>query len=238
MGQEAIVTDARPDTVLFNAQVLTVDVAGTAAQALAVKGNRVAAVGSSLHNPPLGGPNKGRLAVGGRTVVPGFIDTHAHLDREGLRRAYPDLQACRSIADVQEVVRRAAAGTPPGEWIVLLPPGQPPYHMAPEQSLAERRFPNRHELDAAAPDNPVWIRSIWGLWNNTPPFVHVLNSAGIRACGITRHTPPPRRRSRSSGTRRRGTSPAAFWSGICGRRPSSPFSAPRHALPTRCDYAL
>ncbi len=191
MGQEAIVTDARPDMVIFNAQVLTVDVAGRAAQALAVKGNRVVAVGSSDHILRLAGPNTRRLDVGGRTVVPGFIDTHAHLDREGLRRAYPDLQACRSIADVQEVVRRAAAGTPPGEWIVILPPGQPPYHMAPEQSLAERRFPNRHELDAVAPDNPVWIRSIWGLWNNTPPFVHVLNSAGIRACGITRHTPPP-----------------------------------------------
>jgi predicted amidohydrolase YtcJ len=191
MGQGAIVTDARPDTVIFNAQVLTVDVAGSAAQALAVKGNRVAAVGSSDHILRLAGPKTRRLDVGGRTVVPGFIDTHAHLDREGLRRAYPDLQACRSIADVQEVVRRAAAGTPPGEWIVLLPPGQPPYHMAPEQSLAERRFPNRHELDAVAPDNPVWIRSIWGLWNNTPPFVHVLNSAGVRACGITRHTPPP-----------------------------------------------
>ena len=191
MGQESIVTDARPDMVIFNAQVLTVDVAGRAAQALAVKGNRVVAVGSSDHILRLAGLKTRRLDVGGRTVVPGFIDTHAHLDREGLRRAYPDLQACRSIADVQEVVRRAAAGTPPGEWIVLLPPGQPPYHMAPEQSLAERRFPNRHELDAVAPDNPVWIRSIWGLWNNTPPFVHVLNSAGIRACGITRHTPAP-----------------------------------------------
>jgi predicted amidohydrolase YtcJ len=85
MGQEAIVTDARPDTVVFNAQVLTVDVAGRVAQALAVKGNRVAAVGSSDQILRLAGPNTRRLDVGGRTVVPGFIDTHAHLDREGLR---------------------------------------------------------------------------------------------------------------------------------------------------------
>jgi predicted amidohydrolase YtcJ len=110
--------------------------------------------------------------------------------------------------------------------------------MAPEQSLAERRFPNRHELDAAAPDNPVWIRSIWGLWNNTPPFVHVLNSAGIRACGITRHTPAPTSTVEIERDSATGDLTGRILSGICGRRPSSPFSAPRHALPTRCDYAV
>lgn len=183
--------DPRPDTVVFNAQVLTVDRAFSVAQALAIKGDRVVAVGSNHRVLGMAGPDTRRLDVGRRTVVPGFVDTHAHLDREGLRRAYPDLQACRSIADVQEVVRRSAAHVPPGEWVVILPPGQPPYHMAPEQSLAEGRLPDRHDLDAVAPDNPVWIRSIFGLWNNTPPFVHVLNSAGLRACGITRHTPPP-----------------------------------------------
>lgn len=183
--------DPRPDTVVFNAQVLTVDRAGSIAQAVAVKGDRVVATGSNARVLGMAGPGTRRLDVGGRTVVPGFIDTHAHLDREGLRRAYPDLQACRSIADVQEVVRRAARDVAPGEWVVILPPGQPPYHLAPEQSLAERRFPDRHDLDAAAPVNPVWIRAVFGLWNNTPPFVHVLNSAGLRACGITRHTLPP-----------------------------------------------
>jgi predicted amidohydrolase YtcJ len=183
--------DRHPDTVLVNARVLTVDRAFTVAQALAVTDDRVVAVGPNDRIAALAGPGTWRLDVGGRSVVPGFVDTHAHLDCEGLRRAYPDLQACRSIADVQAVVRRAVARVPPGEWVVLLPGGQPPYHLAPEQSLAERRFPDRHDLDAAAPDHPVWIRAVFGLWNNTPPFVHVLNSAGLRACGITRDTPPP-----------------------------------------------
>ena len=183
--------DPYPDTVLVNARVLTVDRAFTVAEALAVKGDRLLAVGPSDRIAAMAGPGTRRLDVGGRSVVPGFVDTHAHLDREGLRRAYPDLQACRSIADVQAVVRRAVTHVPPGEWVVLLPGGQPPYHLAPEQSLAERRFPDRHDLDAVAPDHPVWIRAVFGLWNNTPPFVHVLNSAGLRACGITRDTPPP-----------------------------------------------
>ena len=183
--------DPHPDTVLVNARVLTVDRAFTVAEALAVKGDRLLAVGPSDRIAAMAGPGTRRLDVGGRSVVPGFVDTHAHLDREGLRRAYPDLQACRSIADVQAVVRRAVTHVPPGEWVVLLPGGQPPYHLAPEQSLAERRFPDRHDLDAVAPDHPVWIRAVFGLWNNTPPFVHVLNSAGLRACGITRDTPPP-----------------------------------------------
>ena len=183
--------DPHPDTVLVNARVLTVDRAFTVAEALAVKGDRLLAVGPSDRIAAMAGPGTRRLDVGGRSVVPGFVDTHAHLDREGLRRAYPDLQACRSIADVQAVVRRAVTHVPPGEWVVLLPGGQPPYHLAPEQSLAERRFPDRHDLDAVAPDHPVWIRAVFGLWNNTPPFVHVLNSAGLRACGITRDTSPP-----------------------------------------------
>src|SRR4029453_1959070 len=90
----------------------------------AVMGDRVMAVGPSDRIAALAGPGTRRLDVGGRSVVPGFVDTHVHLDREGLRRAYPDLQACRSIADVQAVVRRAVARVPPGESIVLLPGGQ------------------------------------------------------------------------------------------------------------------
>jgi predicted amidohydrolase YtcJ len=183
--------ESAPDTVVYNAQVLTVDAGFSVAQAVAVTGDRLVAVGSTEDVLELAGPRTRRIDVGGRTVVPGFVDTHAHLDREGLRRAYPNLQACRSIADVQDVVRRAVDGKAPGEWVVVLPPGEPPYHLAPEQTLAERRYPTRHELDAVAPNSPVWIRSIWGLWNNAPPFVHVLNTAALHACGITAHTPPP-----------------------------------------------
>ena len=180
-----------PDAVLHNGQILTVDPAFTVARALAIKDGRIVAVGSPDEMLATAGGRTRRIDLGGRTVIPGFADTHAHLDREGLRRAYPDLQGCRSIADVQEVIRRAAAEREPGEWIVVLPLGTPPFHEDQAESLAERRFPDRWDLDRAAPDHPVWIRATWGYWNNTPPFVHVLNSAALRACGIDRDTPSP-----------------------------------------------
>jgi hypothetical protein len=181
----------QPDLILHNAQILTLDRAASTVQALAIKGDRIVAAGAD--DPVLGtaGGRTRRLDLGGRTVVPGFCDAHAHLDREGLRRAYPDLQGCRSIADVQAVVKRAVTGKRPGEWVVILPLGEPPFHLGLPGVLAEGRFPDRHDLDAVAPDNPVWMRSLWAHWSNEPPFVHTLNSAGLRACGIDRDTRPP-----------------------------------------------
>src|SRR3954464_13754882 len=162
-----------PGLVLHNGQVLTVDAAFSTARALAVKGRRIVALGDDADvlatagtATRRGAPRRAaaaappRVDLGGRTVLPGFVDTHAHMDREGLRHAYRHLQDCRSIADVQAVVRREAARRSPGEWIVLGRLGEPPFHLAPEQTLAERRYPDRRDLDAAAPDHPVWIRSI------------------------------------------------------------------------------
>jgi predicted amidohydrolase YtcJ len=179
-----------PDTVLHNGNILSIDRDFSMFQALAVRGERILATGSNADILSLAGSRTRRIDLAGRTVVPGFIDTHAHMDREGLRRAYPSLQGCRSMAEVQAVVRQAAAGRTPGEWVVIMPLGEPPFHLEPEQTLAERRYPDRYDLDQAAPDHPVWVRAIWPLWNNAPPFVHVLNSAGLRALGIDRHTTP------------------------------------------------
>src|SRR5262249_8985115 len=74
----------------------------------------------------LAGPDTVRADLQGRTVMPGLIDAHAHMDREGLRRIYPSLADARSIADVQAIVRQAAAAAPPGGWVGLMPPGEPP----------------------------------------------------------------------------------------------------------------
>jgi predicted amidohydrolase YtcJ len=170
-----------PDLILHNAQVLTVDASFSVAQGLALKDDRIVAVGSNDEVLGTAGSTSRRIDLGGRTVVPGFVDAHAHLDREGLRRAYPDLQACRSIADVQAVVRQAVANKRPGEWVVILPMGEPPFHLGLPGVLAENRYPDRHDLDAVAPDNPVWVRSLWAHWSNQPPFAHILNSAALQA---------------------------------------------------------
>jgi predicted amidohydrolase YtcJ len=130
------------------------------------------------------------IDLGGATVVPGLVDTHAHLDREGLKQVCPSLADCRSIGDVQARIRRLAAARPPGEWIVTMPLGTPPFYQdAP--GLAEGRWPTRADLDAAAPRHPVYIRGIWGYWNR-PPVHSVASSLALERAGIGRGTVPPK----------------------------------------------
>ncbi len=179
------------DAIVTDANVVTMDPAQPAAQAFAVRDGRFAAVGDDDEIRALAGPHTRRFSAGGRTVVPGLIDAHAHMDREGLRRWYPSLGECRSIGDVQGVVAGCAAERAPGTWIVTAPLGGPPYHLAPAGSLAEGRLPERADLDSAAPAHPVWIRAVWGHWTDGPPYVHVLNSAALAACGIDADTASP-----------------------------------------------
>ena len=76
----------------------------------------------------------------------------------------------------------------PGEWIVTMPIGDPPYYFDVPDILAEKRWPTRQELDAAAPNNPVYIRSIWGFWRGTFPLVSCANTEALKRAGITRDT--------------------------------------------------
>ena len=127
----------------------------------------------------------------GATVIPGLVDAHAHLDREGLKSIYPSLARCRSIADVQAVIRRLAAARKPGEWIVTMPIGSPPFYQDAPGGLAEKRWPTREELDQAAPEHPVYIRGIWGYWNR-PPVHSITNSRALALAGVRRDTMPPK----------------------------------------------
>ncbi len=179
------------DLVFHGGQVLTGEAAQPRAQALAIRGDRIAAVGDDAAVRALAGPSTQCVDLRGRAVVPGFIDAHAHLDREGLRDLAPSLAGARSIADVQAIVRREAARTPPGEWIVLMPLGEPPFYLDPPATLAEGRYPDRHDLDQAAPNHPVYIRAPWGYWSDRPPFVAIANTLALRRAGIDRDTEPP-----------------------------------------------
>ena len=128
--------------------------------------------------------------LGGATLIPGLVDAHAHLDREGLKGIFPSLADCRSIADIQALVRRLIAGRNPGEWIVTMPVGTPPFYRDAPDCLAEGRWPTRADLDAVAPEHPVYLRGIWGYWNK-PPVYSVANSVALRLAGITRDTEAP-----------------------------------------------
>jgi hypothetical protein len=177
--------------VVLARRILTPDRARANATALAVENGRITAVGSRADAKRWRDRRTEVIDAPDATVIPGLVDAHAHLDREGLKLVYPSLARCRSIADIQRVIRGLAAERKPGEWIVTMPVGAPPFYLDPPSTLAERRWPTRADLDAAAPDHPVYVRGIWGYWNK-PPVYSIANSAALRRAGITRDTVPPK----------------------------------------------
>ena len=171
------------DLVLLNGRVLTVDDRFRVAAALAVREGRFVAIGSNEDVRPHIGAATRVIDGRGRTVVPGLIDTHVHaLDVAEAEVAQP-FQNLQSIDALQAWIRGARSGQPStrparsgqgDEWI-WTPRVYP-------TRLREHRFPTRAELDAAAPDRPVAVDGAYAF---------VLNSAALRAAGITRDSADP-----------------------------------------------
>ena len=88
---------------------------------------------------------------------------HAHMDREGLETLYPSLRRVRLISDIQDRIADLVRRVRPGEWIVTMPIGEPPFYFDVPDILVEKRWPTRRDLDVVAPNNPVFIRSILRL---------------------------------------------------------------------------
>lgn len=161
------------DLVLTNARILTVDSAFRTAAALAVRGGRFAAVGTNDDVRTLVGSATRVIDGRGRTVVPGFIDTHVHALDVASAEAMQPFVNLRSIPELQDWVRTEARRRPAGWiWTPRVFPTR----------LRERRFPTRQELDAAAPDHPVVVDAAYAF---------ALNSAALRAAGITRDSADP-----------------------------------------------
>ncbi len=173
-----------PDILIRNARVLTCDSGFSVHDSVAISGGRIAAVGpaeilSAAH------PGARTIDAGGRAVMPGMIDGHAHCDREGLKSIYPSLAGCRSIDDILQRIEALVAEAEPGEWIVTMPIGEPPYYFGVPDNLAEKRFPTRHDLDAVSPRNPVYIRPIWGYWRHRLPITSVANTLALDSAGLS-----------------------------------------------------
>ena len=96
------------DLVLTGGKILTLDRHSRIVQALAVRGARIAALGRESEIATFIGPDTRRLDLRGRLAVPGLIDGHAHMDREGLKLRWPSLAAARSIDDILAIVDRAS----------------------------------------------------------------------------------------------------------------------------------
>ena len=175
------------DMLLTGGTVLTMDPSGSAAEAVAIGRGRILAVGSAGDLAALAGPATEVIDLEGRTVIPGIIDTHAHMEREGLKTLRPSLAAARAMTSSTSPTDRAARDAPPGTWIITMPVGQPPFYFGGPLTLVERRMPNRAELDRAAPDHPVCIAAVFTNWGE-PPGYTALNSKALALLGIDRTT--------------------------------------------------
>ncbi|GIL25404.1 amidohydrolase [Actinocatenispora comari] len=172
------------DTIFRNARVRTVDDGFSVAESFAVHGDRITAVGSEREVAAGAAAGARIIDLRGATVLPGFIDTHAHAVHRALAAlAVPSLVGAGSVAEIARRIGAAAQRSAPGAWIAATSIGTPPDHFDLPEGLAERRWPTRHDLDAAAPDNPVLIPTP-AYW----PHPAILNSAALAALGIDRDT--------------------------------------------------
>jgi len=164
------------DLILVNGTVLTVDAADRVAQAVAVRGSRIVAVGTTAEVERLAGPSTRRIDLRGRTVTPGLLDAHAHFSdgyAERLDLSYPSV---KSLADLVAKVKGQGAAVGAGRWVEG--------HGWDEGKLVERRLPSARDLDAVSPDNPVYLTQTMGHYG-------VANSVALRLAGITGDTPDP-----------------------------------------------
>jgi predicted amidohydrolase YtcJ len=168
------------DVVLLNGDVRALDARMTTAEAIAIAGGAVAAVGPDEKLRGLVGPDTAVIDLDGRTVLPGINDSHAHVGWWALATAPGslDLRApgVPSIAAAQKLVAAAASRTPRDEWILGYGWDQ--------TRLAERRMPTRAELDTVAPEHPVALTHFSGhaMW---------VNGEALLRAGIDRHTSVP-----------------------------------------------
>ncbi len=183
--------DPAPDIILLDGKIVTVNDEFAIVEAVAIKDGRFVGVGDNQEIGDLAGRETEVIDLEGRTVVPGFIDGHAHMDREGLKFIYPALDGARSVDDVLGIIEREVNGKNPGEWVITMPLGDYPYFYGGPERLTEGRYPTRWDLDRVSPNNPVYIRGVWYYWRGEPPIVSIANSRAIELAGITADTIPP-----------------------------------------------
>ena len=172
----------RPDTVLFNGKMVTVDEDFSIAEAVAIKDGRFIAVGSDREVRGLAGERTEVIDLEGATVLPGFNDPHLHFAHtlgfvaDELTQRF---RSSSSIGEMLAVVEEKIEQTPPGEMVwFFLGPGSP-------SRLEEGRYPGRKDLDPISPQHPVFLE-FGGNGANASA-----NSLALEKAGITRRTPQP-----------------------------------------------
>jgi len=170
-------SDPHPDTIFHNGRITTLDRSRPVASALAVRNCRFVAVGDDTEVLALAGPATRRVDLRRRSVLPGLFDNHTHVVRGGLNYNLElRWDGVRSLADAMEMLRRQVAVTPAPQWVRVVGGFT-------EHQFAEKRLPTLQEINAIAPDTPVFLLHLYDR--------ALLNAAALRAVGYTRDTPAP-----------------------------------------------
>lgn len=163
-----------PDMLLINGKIITVDKNFSIAEAVAVKGDRIAEVGSTMEILRLSGKETKVIDLKGKTVIPGLIDAHLHPESAALSELHGEIPDLHTVGELLTWIRSQADGKKDGEWII-----HPRFFYT---RLEELRPPTLEELDEAAPQNPVFLNGSFG---------GMINSAAMKVSGISEKTVHP-----------------------------------------------
>ena len=171
--------EAAVDVILTGGNIITMHPAKPVAQAVAIKDGRFLKVGRDQEIKAFAGSKTKKIDIKGKTVTPGFIDSHQHLSQVGTDLLQMDCRAavCKSIAQIQRAVLRQTQRKLPGQWIRGVG-----YD---DTKTSDKRILSRWDLDEVAPEHPVFIQHISGHWA-------VTNSKGLEAGGVREDTPDPK----------------------------------------------
>ncbi len=175
------------DTILINGKIVTVDQSFGIAQAVAIRDGKFIAVGTDKEVKTYAGRKTKKVDLGGKMVLPGFIDSHPHMLAYYVAKDITvDVAGVKSIEEIKKRVAGAVKGKKPGEWVLCSAVGEPPDYMGGPSWFSEKRWPTRWDLDEVAPDNPVLIQGIISVWS---PYPAITNSYGLKLLGVTQDTP-------------------------------------------------
>ncbi|HEX5805023.1 MAG TPA: amidohydrolase [Macromonas sp.] len=166
-----------PDLILFNGRFTTLDRSRPTASAVAIADGRFCAVGNDADVLAHAGSTTRRIDLRGKSALPGLIDNHLHIIRGGLNYNMElRWEGIKSLADAMAMLRAQVAVTPAPQWVRVVGGFT-------EHQFVEKRLPTIEELNAAAPDTPVFILHLYDR--------ALLNGAALRAVGYNRDTPAP-----------------------------------------------
>ena len=166
-----------PDLILHRGLFTTLDRSNPTASAVAITNGKFTGVGHDHEVMPLAGERTRVIDLRGRRVLPGLIDNHLHIIRGGLNfNMELRWDGVRSLADAMAMLKAQVAITPPPQWVRVVGGFT-------EHQFAEKRLPTIEELNAVAPDTPVFILHLYDR--------AMLNAAALRAVGYTDETPEP-----------------------------------------------